>query len=288
MRIRFFIFLLACIGSCQSALVWQGDFSSYSNNSTITTNNSTGTNDTYASTALTGGITGINFTSQDAVAPFSTGEYGVIAVTGSGTTGNVTLRRRNLATYGALVDNGEVRVLSLDIAQATGSSMNFTVNFMNSSNTSLGGLSSIGGGSIPTASLLRVTAVYNQSGGDITLPGSLGTLNTQKGALYSLNNSGTYTLVVNNAAQSTSGAGFSIQWQGADNGETAYFDNLGFWSSTSDTWNGVNVLQLTPGTDLSSVPEVPIPSLAVLLLALIFMNFQRNNTPLIKLSPVNP
>jgi|GEM_PF-5429021 len=229
--------------SGNAALLWSSDFESYSSGSAFNIGTSFGG----ANGAFTAKTSNATFTAQNPSAPFHSGLRGEMEVTGSGA--SVSLRQIKVDPFGA----GDVRIFSLDLAQASGSDMAFSASFLNNINGNLvsSGWGTIGGSSIPTDSLIRVTAVYNQSANSILLPTG-DSVASGFAALYYKTEAGAYTVIGTPLAASTEGAGFSLSWSAASIGEKAYFDNIGFWSSATDTYNGVNVLELGP---IAAIPE---------------------------------
>ena len=249
--------MVLAIGLCcafplrsNAALLWFADFESYTDEAAI----NIGTVYGGANGAFTSKTTNATFTAQDPSALFQSGLYGQMEVTGSGT--SVSIRQIRLDAYGA----GDVRILSLDLAQAPGSDMAFTAAFLNNANGNLvAGWGSLGGNTSPTDGLIRVTAVYNQSASSILLPTG-DSVASGFAALYYKTEAGAYSLIGTPLAAGTGGAGFSLSWSAASMGEKGLFDNIGFWSSASDSYNGVNVLEMGP------VAAVPEPSAVALLL----------------------
>lgn len=237
--------LFASATSSHAALLWQADFSTYSDGQAITTNNTTGANNTFS--RITGtGIT-VTLTGRSEAPPFSTGVYADFDATAATTGSSGTMGRRNLAAFG----DGDVRIVSFDVARTSAGSLNLRIDFIDSGYLSLGsGNTTFSNLAIPAAdTLYRVTAVYNQSGSSIALPGSLSPLADGFAAFY-YKVGGVYTQVGSSLALGTNtGAGFQLSMTGLAVGESVMFDNMGFWSSASDTVGGVNVLEL------GAVPE---------------------------------
>lgn len=232
-----------------AALLYYADFESYADGDPLDIGTSfDGADDTFTTKTTNG-----TFAAQNGGNPFSTGNYAEMAAPAAG---SVTLRQMELGTYGT---GGEVRIVSLDMALSADSagSLGYTSSFLNSSNTSIASFSAI---TLSTTAPLRVTAVYNQSASAIVLPGSLGSVGTGQAALYFKDEAGTYTLAGSIVAAGTTGAGFGLGWTSVAAGDAAVFDNVGIWTSASDTVGSTSVLELSVG----SVP-VPEPSAALLL-----------------------
>lgn len=236
--------------SGRAALVYYANFESYTTSGTslsIATNLG-GAPDTFTSKTAAGA-----FTAETSGNPFGTGNY---ALATTATTSSVALRQTTVPDFGS----GEVRVLSLDMALSSTSLTTVTINpfFTNAAQAT----------AVPYGSLtltsglgeLRLTAVYNAGASAIALPGSLGSLAAGSGTFYYQNELGVYTSV-GTAAITADATGFAFSFTTFAPGDAVVFDNIGFWSSASDTVGGTSVLALTPGTVV-----VPEPSIAAFLL----------------------
>lgn len=101
--------------------------------------------------------------------------------------------------------------------------------------------------------LIRTTYVVNGSGSDLMLPGTLGTLPSGSAALYTSDGI-TFKLSAKEPLTGTDNIrGFAIR-ANLRGGRACGFDNFGVWDSASDAVDGVNVLELAPGTLISGSP----------------------------------
>lgn len=116
----------------------------------------------------------------------------------------------------------------------------------------------------------RFTFVINQTGSALTLPGTLGSLANNTNAAYFFDGT-TYSGLTTVSTASTAVTGFATGTYRSNAlnpglSVTVWYDNMGLWNSSSDTFNGTNVLQLAPGT------AVPKPStIALFVLAGVVM-----------------
>lgn len=244
----------------EAALLYYADFENYLPGQSVVTNNSTGASNTFS--FLTAGA---SLTVGGAEDPFSSNHATMSA--DSIASSSVALRRSGM-NFGS----GDVRVLSFDLANSTGSTFSFVGNFLGTGNTSITGGWGNGSASLSISasdtSLYRVSLVYNNSGGTIALPGELGSLNSGGCAFYYTTDGITFTLVgFNAAALSANGVAFSLNWSAASNGESQMIDNMGFWSSAEDTVNGTSVLALAPGSPVPEPAAVGLAALATAILA---------------------
>jgi len=241
----FSVLFAAAISHGEAALLYYADFENYLPGQSVVTNSSAAANNTFS--FLT---TGATLSVQGAEDPFAS-NYATMSAVSIGSS-SVALRRNNM-NFGI----GDVRVLSFDLANSSGSALSFVGNFLGVGNTSITGGWGNGSASMSISasdtSLYRVSLVYNNSASAIALPGELGGLNSGGCVFYYTADGVNFNLVGFNAgALSADGIAFSLNWSAASNGESQMIDNMGFWSSAADTVDGTSVLALAPG---SPVPE---------------------------------
>jgi len=159
-----------------------------------------------------------------------------------------------------------IYIVSADMVRTGGSGINGTRNYAATGDaTTTGSVNN----TTPTAvgtTPWRFTFVINQTGGDITLPGSLGTLTNNRNAAYFFDGT-TYSGLTTISTTSTAVTGFSIGSFRSNSipntSVTVWYDNMGLWNSASDTVGGTSVLSLAPGT------VIPVPEPSTIALSLL-------------------
>jgi hypothetical protein len=230
-----------CAGSGRAALVYKADFSTYSAGQTVTANAS-GDDDTFSGIVNAGGT-------QKAYDGSSVGMTKGLSMRIGGVSGqNVTISQKALGEMPLMITSFDF--YSPDI------SMKFSAYRTNSAGNPLALFTATDTGTSLDGKLIRATMVVNRSGSSITLPGSLGAVATDKYAVY-YQYGGTYTLIGSIAAATANPIGFQVV-NAFDVNSYVLYDNIGVWSSATDTVNGTSVLQLSAGeTVIPGPPENP-------------------------------
>ncbi len=246
------ILSVECTFPARAALVWWADFGSYSVGSDVTLDAS-GNADTFTSFTGSSSLLSPEFKAVDGSSNgLTSGLSGKFTSSTATTTAKqIWVNQADLGSYSA----GSVFVLGFDmvrpgttpfsnvlVAPAASDGVRATAGFLSLLDNAFSGSTKKG----------RVTLVANLTGGNITLPGTLGTLADGMVAAYGKDvASGEYVGYVTTELTSSSVAGFIIdQPINAVTGAGMYhlYDNFGVWDSVTDKVNNVNVLELDFGT----------------------------------------
>lgn len=245
------IALLGCFApQAHAALLWYADFENYTSGSSVTFNG-TGANNTFSALINEGTNAVTTATVKSATGGMTSNFMTLARVSSDAGSGFSGFTQDKIAS----IADGGTAVLSFDLNKQVGET---AVNLQTK------GLSTNGSGNEAAANLpsssgvIRMTLVVNRSGSSLILPGTLGSLADDAVAIYLQSSAGAYFgLTTSSISAAGSLTGFASRSFMTD-GRAVGFDNFGFWSSTSDTWNGTNVMQLAAGT------VVPEPSTAAL------------------------
>lgn len=258
MNSKFLLLGLTLLGasvSTEASLIYSADFSGYTVGATPTINN-TGDDNTF--TQLTDSGVGGSFTVQAAASPYASNYVQLARASGESTAFNRFAQSR--ITDMSLTGQTSMFVVSFDYNRTSAGSANLQVTLTDSGNSGIGASNLTLDNPAVSENLRRATYVYNGTGADIPLPGTMGNLASGSAALYSYNGT-TFTLdstvVVGGSGNI---GGFAIRTN-LNAGRASNFDNFGVWDSFSDSFGGVNVLQLAPGT---VVPEPTVASAVAL------------------------
>jgi len=242
-----------CAWNASAALIWQADFQSYGNGTSVTIN-STGNDDTFSrldqgTLTATTGVTGFADT------------VGLLA----GTLNNAALDQSGL---GAANFAGKAMIVSFDYQIVPSSTYNLSVRSLSAANT-LGGKISTSfaqtGGSIAYEKV-RITMVANTTGSSITLGNGL-TLADGQIANYALKGA-SYINLTSAPLTSTTLAGFRVYAAGMSSTESGYIDNIGVWNDITDTVGGTNVMALAVGTIIPEPSTIGMLGLGALFIGL--------------------
>ncbi len=253
--------------SSHAALIWQADFESYNTTAgaAALTINTTGSNDTFTSTVPNSRIEeATTEVRKTGVPSFMSGN--ALYISGKCKEADTTsLALQQSAITSLAPGSSGMLVVSFDGYNTSAS----TVNTLGEARTETGGRagSSMYASSTTSNTAFRFTIIVNRTGTAITLPASLGQLNTNSAAIYRFDGTNYDKLNVSdgNLGASTTvvgfAAGFSLKGVvGSTYG--MWLDNFGAWNSLTDTVNGTNILSLAPGALSSPIPE---PSTVALL-----------------------
>lgn len=271
------ILLLGSATHSQAQLLWYANFDAVSNGSPVPTNGSTTPNAVTIAGSLTTSPSGVVQTLEiNSGSPIMATEP-AIGSTLNNTSANIyansnwsDIQMRTLSPFAS----GSTMVVSFDVSRES-NPLPWSIRAVDSSGAQRG---FVWTPSTPASTgVYRYTWINNNSGSSITTP--IGTLTTGNTAFYRFNGT-TYVSDGINFGSGINMTGFRIITNGALSANTSYstyFDNFGVWANATDTYNSVNVLNLTPGT------VVPEPSSILLLLMavpLAFRHFRRHKRAL--------
>ncbi len=234
---------LLCAGLAQATLVYKAGFNTYTNGQTITAN-TTGDDNTFSGIVNAGGTQ----KAYDA-SGLGVGMDDGLSMRIGGAANTVTISQKALGAMPLMITSFDF--YSPDI------SLKFSAHRTNSAGSPLALFTATDTGTSLDGKLIRATMVVNRSSGSsITLPGSLGTLATNKYAVY-YQYGGTYTLIGSIASVSANYDPIGFQMVNTFTAASEYtsyalYDNIGVWDSATDTVGTTSVLQLSPG---SVIPE---------------------------------
>jgi hypothetical protein len=229
-------------------LIWFAGFESYDTTSGPAPLRiaSTGAEDTFSGTTSTAATLAA---SSCEVMAGPSGNVLSLTATGNGTEGTVSLRVTQSALSG--IPEGGVLVASFDITLAGKNGFSLA-NEARAAKGRSGKSVYLPAGREDT-SPKRAVIVVNNSGGPLSLPGSLGELPNNSMASYFFDGSSYAALQISNGNVLTlpiSGFCTGLSKSGLDAGVilAATFDNFGAWNAISDRHQNVSVLSLPPGT----------------------------------------
>ncbi|RRJ95976.1 PEP-CTERM sorting domain-containing protein [Opitutaceae bacterium TAV4] len=257
--------------SAQAALIWEADFESYNTSSgaAALTIASTGAKDTFTSAAPNAQLSsGISEVRKVGVPSFMSGN--ALYIGGTSPAADATPRNISFALQqGALPPLGSsgVLVASFDVYNVSPNGVNTTGEARVTDGRSGKALNS---SSTTITTAFRFTVVINRTGSDISLPGGLAPLATNSSAIYRFDGTSYDRMSVSTGDVISTGitgfaTGFSLSSPQASVAYGIWLDNFGVWNSLTDKVNGISILSLAPGTNLSSIPE---PSTVALLAGL--------------------
>lgn len=268
---------IGCVwcGNAGAELIYKGDFSTYTAGDDITVNATGDDNTASAITAQSSDsqLTGSFKAFDGSASGMADGLSLKMEALTLGVAGTLTFTQTKLGSYA----DGTTVVVSFD-AYANGdytSGGDLRATFLKPTGGPIGttAVGTTANGILKNK--IRFTMVMNQSGSAITLPGTLGSLTDNMIAMYAqIDGSSSHISLINEAVtEGTEVGGFRIPSTMRSVGGFALLDNLGVWTSASDTVGGQSVLGLEFGTVIpepATVGLFGISGLSVLLARRVF------------------